>query len=152
LLLIRCIHHSALIIHHWSYMLIIPPPKPVKKQPKIRPPTVVPAPPGLPLMLQEGTYFPDTGILQLFFHRAVDLSGFNGAAFLFKDGVTHFLTYTANGSTVEPDGNGFNVGLTAGGAYTGGDTLLTVSALSGIKAVDDGGTWAGVVDLELPFG
>ena len=29
--------------------------------------------------------------------------------------------------------------------------LVLLAALTGIVAVDDGGTWAGVTDLELPF-
>jgi hypothetical protein len=37
-------------------------------------------------------------------------------------------------------------------AYAGPDVLQAASAVNGIVAVDDGGTWAGVTQLALPLG
>ena len=37
------------------------------------------------------------------------------------------------------------------GPYAGFGHRLTASAATGIVAVDDGGTWAGIVDQSLPY-
>jgi hypothetical protein len=37
------------------------------------------------------------------------------------------------------------------GFYSTPNMLLSATGTSGIKAVDDGGTWAGVTDLVLPY-
>jgi hypothetical protein len=37
------------------------------------------------------------------------------------------------------------------GGASGGRVLLTATALTGIVAAGDGGTWAGVTELELPY-
>jgi hypothetical protein len=37
------------------------------------------------------------------------------------------------------------------GEFTGGGVLLSATGATGIVADDDGGTWAGVTDLGLPY-
>jgi len=44
-----------------------------------------------------------------------------------------------------------SVNLQVVGEPTGALTTLTASAATGIVAVDDGGTWAGTTNTELPF-
>jgi hypothetical protein len=38
-----------------------------------------------------------------------------------------------------------------GGAPPFGPVTLSATALTGLRAVDDGGTWAGVSDVGLPY-
>jgi hypothetical protein len=129
-------------------MLIIPPPKPVKKQPKIRPPTVVPIPAGAPVTLVGATYNSEELNLILEFDRAIDMSGFDPSQVAVRDGPTNSRMYTAV-SPGQLDPSTIAVSLTDAGPFVAEDVTLWATATTGIVAVDDGGTWPGVSGFVL---
>jgi hypothetical protein len=129
-------------------MLIIPPPKPVKKQPKIRPPAVVPARPGAPVMLVSATYNSEELNLILEFDRAIDMSGFDPSQVTVRDGPNNGRMYTAV-SPGQLDPTTIAVSLTDAGPFVGEDVTLWATATTGIVAVDDGETWPGVSGFVL---
>jgi hypothetical protein len=110
------------------------------------------APPAA-LVLVAASYDEIEGLLLLTFDRAVSVDGFvGGAAIVVRDGAFNLTAYqaAADGASVEAPDQVLIV-LTPTGAASGGDVEMTATAASGIVAVDDGGTWAGVTGLLLPF-
>lgn len=85
------------------------------------------------------------------FDRAVDVSAFDGSQLTVDD--------EPNGNRYDGAGGAFTltptvieVGLVAiGTSGPGPQALLDATALTGIVAQDDGGTWAGVTGLVLPW-
>ena len=90
-------------------------------------------------------------LLELVFDRAVSIAAFDGSAIVVDDAVELGLRLDGQGGAVLLDPVTLHVTLVAIGDPTGPGVTLTASAMSGIAAVDDGGTWAGVADLALPF-
>jgi hypothetical protein len=64
----------------------------------------------------------------------------NGTKFIGMDGPG----FLADPVTVQ-------IELEEDSSYAGSLTTLTATAATGIRAVDDDGTWPGVTDLNLPF-
>ena len=89
--------------------------------------------------------------LTLEFDRPIAVGGFQGSAVIVRDGTANNTEYegTAPATLIGPAR--VLIPLTAVGGAFGPEITLSASALSGIVAVDDGGTWAGVSDLVLPF-
>jgi hypothetical protein len=115
--------------------------------PKRTPPTPTPA----ALTLLEAVYLNDDGpYVRLKFDRAIDLSGLDGAQIDVKDGIDLGVEFLATGTATLLDPQTVRIDLVTVGDYSG-DDLLTASASNGIVAVDDGGTWAGVTNLGLPW-
>ncbi|HEV2292656.1 MAG TPA: hypothetical protein VGR35_02300 [Tepidisphaeraceae bacterium] len=86
----------------------------------------------------------------LTFDRAIDVAGFVGSAIVVEDetaGTTFqgIVPATLIGPTA------VRIDLTDFDPYSGAGSFLTASAGTGIVAVDDGGMWAGVTELVLPF-
>lgn len=134
-------------------MLTIPPSK--FRNRKRRPAKEGPFAPPVPvaLTLVAASYDPeDDWGLQLTFDRAIDIAGMDGGAILIEDPVVvnRQLSATAGAELVNPSTVRFM--LDRLGGATGSVVTLTATADNGIVAVDDGGAWAGVTDLELPFG
>jgi hypothetical protein len=112
-----------------------------------------PAPPPAALTLVSATYDEIEGVVLLTFDRAVSIDAFvGGAAIVVRDGEMNLTAYqaAADGASLEAPAQVLIV-LTPTGSASGGAVEMTASAANGIVAVDDGGTWAGVTDLSLPF-
>src|SRR2546423_1059530 len=105
------------------------------------------------LTLVSASYDQDAGTVMLAFDRAIDAAGFQGTAVALADGV--FSGGTFEGAAGPPailNPTTIIVSLEEVGPAPLPSVTLSASALTGIVAVDDGGTWAGVSGLALPFG
>ena len=114
------------------------------KKPKKAPP----APVGLTLV--EASFATDDYVsVRLTFDRAVDASGIDGTQITL--GVNEFgYLYNATGAVVVLDPQTIEITCVQIGGWEG-DNILNATSGTGIVAVDDGGTWDGVMDLALPF-
>ena len=129
-------------------MLIIPPPKVRNPRGHIKWKAVSP-PAGAPLVLQDA-YYNNDGYLTLRFDRAIDVSGVDGSAIVVND-MTAGSLFNGTGGVSGLDDVMVIFTLVVIGSATEAGIHLNASASSGIVAVDDGGTWAGVSELELPW-
>jgi len=109
-----------------------------------------PPTPPLALQLVEASFDTADGVyLRLTFDRAIDASGLNGSAI--QLGVNEFgYLYNATGGFEMYAPEIINILMVQTGGWEGGDVMNATGA-TGIVAVDDGGVWAGVSDLALPF-
>lgn len=134
-------------------MLIVPPPKFRKNR---RPPeqeAVVPSPPPpVPLVLAAASCDDAIDYVVLGFDRSIDVSGLDPSTILVSDGDTTSASYTGNGETEMVDDATVKIYLQESGGPLGPGVVLVAPADTGIVAVDDGGTWEGATDLNLPFG
>ena len=105
--------------------------------------------PGAPLTLVSGVWEVG-GLVTLTFDRAVDVAGIVPTAFIVHDGPTGF---SYQGISVYDHSTPQTVTVEMGGIaeYEGPRVLLDAASANGIVAVDDGGTFAGVTGLELPW-
>ena len=104
----------------------------------------------MPLTLVSASFDPDGPEVYLTFDRAIDIAAIVLAEFAVADGPDgHSLVGFEAAFLIAPDQVQVLMQIT--GAAAGDDVLLTAGAASGIVAVDDGGTWAGVSDVALPF-
>ncbi len=101
------------------------------------------------LVLVAAAYEPSTWV-RLTFDRAVDLAALDPGQITVSEGwVSHTLWAGAGATLVGPAE--VQVALVAAGPSTTTDPFLTATAATGIVAVNDGGAWAGVSDVVLPF-
>jgi hypothetical protein len=108
------------------------------------------APPPVALVLVEATFDPDGPEVYLTFDRAIDIAGLVVAQFAIADGPDgHSLVGAFTPLLIAP--NEVQVLMQITGAASGDEVLLSAGAGNGIVAVDDGGTWAGVSDVGLPY-
>jgi hypothetical protein len=84
------------------------------------------------------------------FDRAVDVALFDGTQVVVDDQPTANLFKGLGGAILAGPAT-VEVGLVVEDTTSGTEVLLDATALTGIVAVDDGGTWAGVSGLVLPF-
>ena len=93
-------------------------------------------PPVGPLTLVAASYEPGAYV-ELTFDRAIDIAGIVPSTVLLSDGDVMGFFYEGSDE-----------------AFLMGPTVLrmTVGAGNGVVASGDGAAWAGVMDLELPFG
>jgi hypothetical protein len=140
---------SAFTLYPWIPMINVPPVPFVSRRSRVPKPTVSPPPP-VALTLVSATYEIGTSV-ELTFDRAIDIAGIDVAAFFVDDGALADFKYQGYDPPELLGPASVRVLLT--GVEDGGDpgTHLTVGADSGIVAVDDGGTWAGVTELALPY-
>ena len=110
----------------------------------------VQAPPAT-LVLVSAYYDESEAILTLAFDRAVDASGLAAAQITVYDGSFNSHTYAGSGAATIVSPTTIQITLTITGPASVAPVTLTASAITGITAVDDGGTWAGVTELGLPF-
>ena len=93
----------------------------------------------------------DTVTVTLTFDRAIDIGGIVvGGDITVNDPAITGNLYAAYAATLVGP-NSVSVNLEVVAESTGTLTTLTASGATGIVAVDDGGTWAGVTELALPF-
>ena len=98
------------------------------------------------------TYDTDDFSVLLNFDRAVDASGLAPAAITLQDGEFAVGSFVGSGPATVVNPTTIRVFLEEIGGPSVSDVELTATAASGIVAVEDGGTWAGVAGLVLPFG
>ena len=118
--------------------------RPIRRAPRVVPPVA-------PLMLVAATYDADGPKATLTFDRAVNVSAFEGSAINVNDPVSAAATFEGSGGAVLVSPAVIDVMLTPIDLPSGTVVTMSATALTGIVAADDGGTWAGVADLELPF-
>jgi len=130
--------------------MIKPPPIPFRGRKLHRAQGTAPAPPAA-LVLVEASYGVDEDIrLRLTFDRPIDSAGINGTQITVGIAEYGYL-YNATGTVYVIDPATIDIILVQIGGYEGEADELSATALSGIVAYDDGGTWAGVTDLALPW-
>ena len=128
-------------------MLIFQPRKP----PHRRPHAAAPKTPPQTLTLISASYDENEAVLTLAFDRAVDASPLVAAQVTVYDGSINMDAYAGIGAASILSPTTIQITLTITGPASEAPVTLTASALTGIVAVDDGGTWAGVSELGLPF-
>ena len=130
-------------------MFSLLPPKTHRKRYRVKLKAAPPPPVALTLVAAE---FHSAGSpwLRVTFDRAVDIAGIDVAAFYVNDDNSD-EAYGGTGTATLVSAAQVQVSMVIVHAATGPGTQLTVGADSGIVAVDDGGTWAGVTVLALPF-
>ena len=108
------------------------------------------APNLLPLTLVAAVYEGGAAVT-LTFDRAIDIAGLDGSSATVDDGVFGLSQYAGTAAATLQSPTSVQIELSAIGEWTGPDVRLNVGTGNGIVAVNDGGTWGGVSDLELPF-
>src|SRR5689334_6402031 len=106
------------------------------------------ASPPVALTLVSASYSGPMMVLLLSFDRAVDIAAFDGSQIVVNVPADDLLLQGAGATLNDPVS--VLVTMTEIGSAAGGALVMTATELSGIVAVDDGGTWAGVTDLPLP--
>lgn len=104
-----------------------------------------------PLVLVSATYDTDGPKATLTFDRAVDVSAFDGAAITVNDPVWAAATFDGSGGAVLVSPAVVDVMLVPIDLPSGTIVTMSATAATGIAAADDGGTWAGAIDLALPY-
>jgi hypothetical protein len=108
-------------------------------------------PPPVALALVSATYDIDDGSVVLTFDRAVDAAELDASAITVDDGVYQGGFFVGSGPATVVNPTTIKIFLEVIGGPTVSDVELSATGASGIVAVDDGGTWAGVTGLVLPF-
>jgi hypothetical protein len=126
--------------------MVIIPPIPVRRVRKTTPPA-----PAQTLVLVSANYDETVPLLSLVFDRAIDASLFVAAQVIVSDGSFNMSVYGGVGPAIVEAPERISVALVRLSDAPLAPTTLTASALTGLTAVDDGGTWAGVSELGLPF-
>jgi hypothetical protein len=132
----------------FAMLLPAPPVKYRKRPPRIRAAVVVP--PVGALVLVSATYEPSAAVY-LTFGRAIDIADIDGSGITVDDGILGFRFAGTGGATlVSPT----TVELVLIGVeelpFVG--TTLNATGANGIVAAGDGASWAGCLDVTLPFG
>ena len=104
------------------------------------------------LTLVAAAYDTDDFSVLLTFDRAVDASGLDPSQVTLQDGEFAAGSFVGSGPATVVGPAAIRVFLEEIGGPTVPDVELSATALTGVVAVDDGGTWAGVAGLVLPFG
>jgi hypothetical protein len=104
-----------------------------------------------PLVLTEASFDEGVPRLFLFFDRAIDITSVVGEEFFVHAGSLTGSWYQGTGSGNTNGPTGIAIDMVEQGPSGSSDVLLSVLDTNGIIAVDDGGGYAGVADLVLPF-
>lgn len=132
-------------------MLTTPPP-PFQKRRRLRPKRVAPKPAPPALVLVQAQYPTNFGrAIRLTFDRAINIDAIDGSQIIVKDGLGVQKIRQGNASVQLIDPQTVEIFVPAIGDYTQPNRVLEATAMTGIVAVDDGGTWAGATDLPIPF-
>jgi hypothetical protein len=127
-------------------MLVVIPP--TRHGPRRRPAPLAPAPVALTLI--EAIY-QQSAWVRLTFDRAVKITSVNPAVVHINDNIYTDQAFVGTGLAALITPQTVQINLAVSGSALGSGIALTASAASGIAAVDDGGTWAGVTAFALPF-
>jgi hypothetical protein len=123
------------------------PRKPIKYKPRVP----APAPLLQTLRLVSAVYDDTVPMVFLTFDRPVNALAMVVGAVTVNDGTFNNGVYGGIGGPGIESPTVISVVLERIGDTPAGPATLSASALSGIVAVDDGGTWAGVSGLGLPY-
>jgi hypothetical protein len=118
---------------------------------RIKPRAETQAPPPAALTLVAAAYDNDSVTLTLTFDRAIDIAGIVGGDVIVNDADITGNLYEATGPATLTSPTTVRIELNGVGEATGTGVRLSAGSANGIVAEDDGGTWAGVADVELPF-
>ena len=127
---------------------ILPPRRPRRRTAKL--PTAGPPPPAA-LTLVSATYDVSTPWLRLAFDRAISLAGLDGSAIVVDDAADSGNLYQGTGGAFLVNATTVEIFLADPTPSSGSGTTLTATASNGIVATNDGGTWAGVTGLTVPY-
>jgi hypothetical protein len=127
-------------------MLTVPPRPFLRRRPPRRSAPAAPA----ALTLVAAAFGKTRVWARLTFDRAVDVSAFDPSS-VWLGHQPNETRYDAAGPATLFTPQTVQVPLVAGARWFGAGTRLTAGAATGIVAADDGGTWAGVLGLALPF-
>jgi hypothetical protein len=116
-----------------------------------RPRTQTPPAPSQTLVLVSASYDESVPALFLTFDRAIDASAFVAAQVIVNDGSIAPGIWGGVGPAGILGPTQIAISLERLGDAPLAPVTLTATALTGLVAVDDGGTWAGVSDVGLPF-
>ena len=108
-------------------------------------------PPPAALTLVEASFDEGGQTVRLSFDRAIDIDGLVGAQITVDAGNVTGTIYEALGPATLDGPSAVVIGLLEIGPSESPDTLLSAGAGNGIVAIDDGGAWAGVSELVLPY-
>ena len=138
-----------MVMKYLPAVLKVPAPAWRRGRPRVKP--LASTPPFGPLVLVAAAYEPGAYV-ELTFDRAIDIAALDAAAIVVSDGdVTGFVyAGTAESFLMGPTVLRVMLAGIEEGAAPG--ITMTVGAGNGIIASGDGAAWAGVTDLELPFG
>src|SRR5258706_16154197 len=114
-----------------------------RKVPHRRPRTPIPTAPPQTLVLVSASYDESVPAVFLTFDRAVDVFAFVAAQVIVNDGSIAPGIWGGVGAAGILSPTQIAVSLERLGDAPVGPVTLTASALTGLAAVDDGGTWAG---------
>ena len=89
--------------------------------------------------------------VQLTFDRAIDIGALVGSTIVVNDGAMSGARWEATGNATLMGPAIVRIEVADFASATGPATVLDAGAGNGIVAVDDGGAWAGVTELELPW-
>jgi hypothetical protein len=89
--------------------------------------------------------------LTLVFDRAINASAFVASQVVVSDGSINNAVYAGVVPATVEGPTRISVALAFLAAAPSAPVTLTATALTGLVAADDGGTWAGVSELGLPF-
>jgi hypothetical protein len=124
---------------------------PIRRRVRAEEPPDAPVPPPAALTLVAATYDIETESVILAFDRAVDASAYDPAQITVQDGLYTGGLFVGSGPATIVNPTTIQVFLEQIGSPTVSDVELSATASTGIVATDDGGTWAGVTNLVLPF-
>ena len=105
--------------------------------------------PPVDLVLVSATYVQGASVT-LTFDRAIDIAGFDGSVVIVRDAAEALLFDATGGAELLSPAVARLTLVPVEGDSTPGVTM-NASPTNGIVAVDDGGTWAGVSELPLPW-
>ena len=89
--------------------------------------------------------------VEMTFDRAIDISAIEVTAISVDDGLVYGMILRGTGSATLTNPTTVRVPVSELAPSGSVSITLTASAATGIVAEDDGGTWAGVSELPLPF-
>ena len=122
-----------------------------RKVPQRRPRAHAPQTPPQTLVLVSANYDETVPVLTLIFDRAIDATAFVASQVSVSDGSFNMGVYGGVGPATMDAPTRITVPLVRLSDTPLAPTTLSASALTGLRAVDDGGTWAGVSGLGLPY-
>ena len=129
-------------------MLSIPLIKFRKRRGRIKPRTTTQAPPAALTLIAADFADIDPPWAALEFDRPINVDGFDGSSIVV---ITSSGRYDGTGGCIATGPATMQITLNPIAGPGGSGVTLSASAANGIVAADDGGAWAGVSDLELPF-
>ena len=104
------------------------------------------------LALVSASFDPSPPRIILGFNQPVDLNGLDAPTITVNDPADTGLKYYAFNGPNMIDPATFWLELVEDGAAVGEGTTMTANSFNGIAPEGGGAAWAGVADLELPFG